>query len=94
MTQLPNNQPFLIAESGIARLIAALPSHWTFEFVDAPIECGPGLDVGQVYPGPYHCFFETYTPDRMADAVDYVREIVEEEGPFDAVFGFSQVRLC
>lgn len=73
--------------------MASLPPHWTFEFVDAPIDCGPGLDIGQVYPGPYYCFFESYTPDRMHDAVEYVREIVEDEGPFDAIIGFSQVRL-
>lgn len=72
--------------------MSALPPHWTFEFHDAPIECGPGLDIGGVYPGPYYCFFESYTPERMSDAVEYVREIVEDEGPFDAVMGFSQVR--
>ena len=28
----------------------------------------------------------------MKDAVEYVREVVEEDGPYDAVLGFSQVR--
>lgn len=74
----------------LAPLIAALPPHWTFEFVDAPNACGPGPGVDSVYAGPYYCFFESYTPERMANAVAYVREIVEDEGPFDAVIGFSQ----
>ncbi|ORX96600.1 serine hydrolase FSH [Clohesyomyces aquaticus] len=28
--------------------------------------------------------------ERLNDAVDYVHEIVKDEGPFDAVFGFSE----
>lgn len=28
----------------------------------------------------------------MEEAIDYVREVVEDEGPFDAIIGFSQVR--
>lgn len=80
-----------IFESQLSRLIAALPPHYTFDFVDAPIECGAGLDVGGVFPGPYYCFFESYTPERMENAIEYVREIVEEDGPYDAIFAFSQV---
>jgi hypothetical protein len=70
-----------------------LPAHYTFDFADAPIECGPGLglDVGDVYPGPYYCFFEAYTPERMDAAIEHVREIIEEDGPYDAIFAFSQV---
>jgi hypothetical protein len=82
-----------IFESQLSRLMAALPSHYTFDFVDAPVECGPGLDVGDVYPGPYYCFFDAYTPERMDDAIEHVREIVEEDGPYDAIIAFSQVSL-
>jgi hypothetical protein len=82
-----------IFESQLSRLIAALPPHYTFNFVDAPVECGPGLDVGDVYPGPYHCFFDSYTPERMTDAIEHVREIIEEDGPYDAIIAFSQVCL-
>lgn len=46
--------------------------------------------MDSVYGGPYYCFFESYTPERMAAAVEYVREIVEDEGPFDGIIGFSQ----
>jgi hypothetical protein len=83
----------IIFESQLARLIDALPAHYTFDFADAPIECGPGLglDVGDVYPGPYYCFFEAYTPERMDAAIEHVREIIEEDGPYDAIFAFSQV---
>ena len=74
-----------------ARLVSTLPPHWALDFVDAPIECGPGLNISGIYPAPYYCFFESYTPERMSDAVSFVREIVEEDGPYDAIFGFSQV---
>lgn len=82
----------VIFESQLSRLIAALPSHYSFDFVDAPLSCGPGLDIGGVYPGPYYCFFDSYTPERMVDAIDYVREVIDEDGPYEAIIAFSQVR--
>ena len=80
-----------IFESQLSRLVAALPPHYTFDFADAPVECGPGLDIGDIYPGPYYCFFDAYTPEHMNDAIEHVREIVEEDGPYDAIIAFSQV---
>jgi hypothetical protein len=81
-----------IFKSQLSRLVAELPRHYTFDFADTPAEGGPGLDIGDVYPGPYYCFFDAYTPERKTDAMEHVREIVEENGPYDASIAFSQGR--
>jgi hypothetical protein len=44
-----------------------------------------------IYPGPNYCFFDKYSPEQMQDALEYLDEIIAEDGPYDAVIGFSQV---
>lgn len=41
------------------------------------------------YPGPYLCYYDAPTPEAVQAAVDLVFEVVEEDGPYDAVLGFS-----
>lgn len=48
----------------------------------------PGIDA--FFPGPYFCFYELPTLEEVQDAHDLITETIEEEGPFDAVIGFSQ----
>ncbi len=43
-----------------------------------------------IYPGPYLCYYDLPTADQVADAHDLVLTFIEDEGPFDAVIGFSQ----
>jgi pimeloyl-ACP methyl ester carboxylesterase len=38
----------------------------------------------------YWSSYELPTPDLVSNAFDYIYEVIEEEGPFDGVFGFSQ----
>jgi hypothetical protein len=45
-----------------------------------------------LYPGPYYQFFERYSDVDMQKAINAMEEVVEEEGPYDGVLGFSQVR--
>ena len=49
----------------------------------------PCLDIGKNYPGPYLCYYDAPTPKAVQSAVDLVLEVIEEDGPFDAVLGFS-----
>lgn len=42
------------------------------------------------FPGPYFCYYALPTDDLVRQAQVYIEEIIEEEGPFDGVIGFSQ----
>lgn len=48
----------------------------------------PGIDA--FFPGPYYSYYVLPTPDEVQNAFDMIDEMIEEEGPFDAVIGFSQ----
>lgn len=69
-----------------------LPSHLTFHFMDAELDAEPDLNVAGVYPGPYLAFYPNKpTGTDIMDAYESVLEVIEKEGPFDGVIGFSQV---
>ena len=68
-----------------------LPSNYQFTFVDGPTECDAAPGIGNVYVGPYLCWYQSPTTSAVARAHKLVSKIVEEKGPFDAVMGFSQV---
>ncbi|USP75030.1 hypothetical protein yc1106_02304 [Curvularia clavata] len=61
-----------------------------FIFVDGLIECDAAPGIGSLFPGPYLCYYDLPTPEKVQSAFDYINEVIEEEGPFDGVFGFSQ----
>ena len=70
---------------------ALLPANYEFVFVDAPIRCDPAPGVAAFYPGPYLCWYNTPTTAKVAESHEFVSHIMQEQGPFDAVMGFSQV---
>ncbi|KAM7200714.1 Serine hydrolase FSH [Naviculisporaceae sp. PSN 640] len=78
-----------IMESQIHPIRSKLPADWDFVFLDGEQEAKPFLDVGKSYPGPYLCYYDAPTPEAVQAAVDLVLDVVEEDGPFDAVLGFS-----
>lgn len=41
-------------------------------------------------PGPFFCYYESFAPSEIKKAHELISDIIEEEGPFDGVFGFSQ----
>lgn len=67
-----------------------LPAGWVFEFVDGEQECLPADGVEEIYPAPYFCYYDVPTFENVQAAHALIHEILEEEGPFDAVMGFSQ----
>jgi hypothetical protein len=73
-----------------ATLMSMLPSHWEWVFVDAEVECGPSPGV-EIWPGPYRNYFVIPDVKTMAHVEEWLLGIVDEEGPFDGVFGFSEV---
>ena len=48
------------------------------------------LGIAEIYTGPYIAFFAHPTPEQVAEAFELVNEVIEEDGPFDGVMGFSQ----
>lgn len=51
-------------------------------------ELCPG--IAEVYSSPYIAFFAHPTPQHVAEAFELVNEIIDEDGPFDGIMGFSQ----
>ncbi|KAI9842019.1 MAG: hypothetical protein M1837_007515 [Sclerophora amabilis] len=67
-----------------------LPSFYEFTFVDGGSTCDAAPGVAEFYPGPYRCWYDTPTTKKVAKAHRRVFAIIRQEGPFDAVMGFSQ----
>ncbi|KAJ5155837.1 EF-hand calcium-binding domain protein [Penicillium capsulatum] len=65
------------------------PSH-TFDFIDAEFDCPPSPGVVDFYPGPYLGWHACYYPSAVEKTHDTLREIIEEDGPYDGVIGFSE----
>ena len=47
-------------------------------------------EVSSFYPGPYRCYYNLPTPNLVRQAHEFVQDVMEEEGPFEGVIGFSQ----
>jgi len=47
-------------------------------------------EIKSYFPGPYLCYYNLPNHDLVKQAKTYIEEIIEEEGPFDGVVGFSQ----
>ena len=59
--------------------------------MDADHDCEAADGVSQVYPGPYLSFYNTPYTNQIKNSHAFVDEIIQEDGPFDAIMGFSQV---
>lgn len=76
-----------------ASLASILPPSYEYDYLDAPIECEAAPEIRGIFPGPYYCFFQQYSDLDMARAVKYVQEVVDEDGPYNCLIGFSQVLI-
>ncbi|CZR50580.1 uncharacterized protein PAC_00454 [Phialocephala subalpina] len=74
----------------IANIRSLLQSSYVFDFLDSPVQCEAAVGLKGVYPGPYYCFFERYSEEYLQKVVDFVCGVVDEDGPYDGVIGFSQ----
>jgi hypothetical protein len=46
--------------------------------------------MSTLYPPPYLCWYEGGGPAEVQAAQDYLRSILDEDGPYDGVIGFSE----
>ncbi|PGH26934.1 hypothetical protein AJ80_01316 [Polytolypa hystricis UAMH7299] len=65
------------------------PQH-TFDFIDAQFESPAAPGISQLYPPPYLSWHNKYEPENVRLVHDYVTSIIEEDGPYDGVIGFSE----
>ncbi|KAJ4293020.1 hypothetical protein N0V88_005684 [Collariella sp. IMI 366227] len=79
-----------ILEAQLAPIRAHLGPEHEFLYVDGFIECEPAPGMDGVFPPPYYGYFSTPTRDQLLAACEFVEQVVEEEGPFDGVVGYSQ----
>jgi Serine hydrolase (FSH1) len=68
-----------------------LPSHYTFHFPEGEYEYPAADGIAEIYPGPYLCWYPfPPTLENVSEAHELIWNIIEEDGPFDGVMGFSQ----
>ncbi|KAJ8106138.1 hypothetical protein ONZ43_g7165 [Nemania bipapillata] len=79
-----------ILEAQMANLRRELDPSFELVFVDGPFEHERGPGIPEYQTGPFFSHTEGYSPVHIAQAVDHLKTILEEEGPFDGIFGFSQ----
>ncbi|RYP52697.1 hypothetical protein DL768_002204 [Monosporascus sp. mg162] len=78
-----------VYEAQLAPIRAQMdPSH-EFIFVDGLTECSPSDGVSELFSGPFYCYYSKPTAERLQAAYDLVLELIEDEGPFHGIFGFS-----
>ncbi|PNS14520.1 Dihydrofolate reductase [Sphaceloma murrayae] len=78
-----------IFESQTSTLRALLPRHWEWCFYNAEIECGPLPQLEGLYPGPFYTAVALPSLKMIQRVHAWIREIIEEDGPFDGLLGFS-----
>ena len=58
--------------------------------VGATVANTPRVEVPDFVEGPFYRWYEGLSSKNVKEAHDVIFEIIEEEGPFDGVLGFSQ----
>ncbi|KAL2069228.1 hypothetical protein VTL71DRAFT_15566 [Oculimacula yallundae] len=79
-----------ILERQMSNLRRELDPIFELVFVDGPFESERGPGVSEYQTGPYFSHTQGYSPADIAQAVRNVEETLEDQGPFDGIFGFSQ----
>ncbi|CAG8395007.1 unnamed protein product [Penicillium salamii] len=79
-----------IFQAQTAAFRSLLPAHFEWEFFDADHDCEAAEGVSGIYPGPYLSFYNTPYTKQVEDSHHFIDEMIEQEGPFDAIMGFSQ----
>ncbi|KAL7621660.1 hypothetical protein AAE478_008987 [Parahypoxylon ruwenzoriense] len=79
-----------IHEAQLAPILAQLDPAHEFVFVDGLIQCEPADGAKGVFPGPFYCYYDKPVLERLQAAYNLIQEVIDDEGPFYGVVGFSQ----
>lgn len=66
------------------------PEKYTFDFVDAQFDSEPAPGVDVFFAPPYYTHYRRSEPPDIRAAHVWLRELIERQGPYDAVMCFSQ----
>ncbi|KUI66655.1 hypothetical protein VM1G_02158 [Cytospora mali] len=64
-------------------LRATLPATYEFVFTDGPVDCDAAPGVGDIFTGPYRCWYNTPTTAKVKTAHNFVDQFIKEHGSFD-----------
>jgi hypothetical protein len=73
-----------------ASIIDRLPKSYSFDFLDGEAQVNAAPHVAKFHEGPYLAWHSSHFADEVAAAHQYVKDVMEEDGPYDGVVGFSQ----
>ncbi|KAL8983027.1 MAG: hypothetical protein Q9205_002617 [Flavoplaca limonia] len=71
-------------------LRSLLPLDYEWVFIDGLAECDAAPGVAAFFSAPYLCWYTTPTTTKMDLAHQLISSVILNDGPFDAVMGFSQ----
>lgn len=69
---------------------AKLPTEYTFDFVDAPFHCAPAPGIKVLFESGNYTWWPKATINAIRGAHKWLIDYIEENGPYDAIIGFSQ----
>jgi hypothetical protein len=58
--------------------------------MDAQFEGPAAPGVAEVFPGPYFVWHKDYDPRSVEKVHEYLQSVLEEDGPYDGIIGFSE----
>ncbi|KAF5565482.1 EF-hcalcium-binding domain-containing protein [Fusarium phyllophilum] len=79
-----------IFESQLAPIANLLPERYVLDFLDGPCEVNAAPGVDSCSSGPYLAWHRRHFAKDLASAYTYVKTVIDEDGPYDGVIGFSQ----
>ncbi|KAL6715371.1 hypothetical protein ACLMJK_007637 [Lecanora helva] len=79
-----------IFESQTQSFRTHLPPYYAYDFLPGEVPMNTYKEISDFFPGPYLCYHEVNTMEAVGDVFGWVGGVVEDEGPFDGVMGFSQ----
>ncbi|RAK74688.1 uncharacterized protein BO72DRAFT_470695 [Aspergillus fijiensis CBS 313.89] len=79
-----------IFERQLSFLCALIGESHEYVFLDGPVSCGPANGIPPDMPGPFYNWYDGLSSSQVKEAHDLVMDVIEAEGPFDGVIGFSQ----
>lgn len=79
-----------LAQARLAPVVPLLPPDIELDFIDGDVACSPFDEVRSYFPGPYFCYYKSLSTGAVQNALSRVLKIMEEDGPYDGVIGFSQ----
>ncbi|KAL4877348.1 serine hydrolase-domain-containing protein [Aspergillus karnatakaensis] len=79
-----------IFEKQMSLICSMIGESHDYVFLDGPVSCGPAKEVPRNVPGPFYNWYDGLSSSQARDAHDLVKDVIEDDGPFDGVIGFSQ----